>query len=510
MMHAAASNPVPEISELEAQYPNLALTLLDSIPSSVLILDRSLRVALASRNFLEKGRRTVENTVGRRLDEVFPTAILNYTQLDQRARAVLQNGRPYDGGKMAYRAPGVPQRVYYYNLAPLRQDNMVTGVLVLMHDVTEQERLAEDVRRVERHLASVVESANDLVVSMEPDGRIMTWNQAAERVSGIHIAEVTGRYLADLCAPEDQEAMRILLRVVQRGEPSKVREMSLCTRDGRTIPVAWACSPMWDDHSRVSALVAVGRDLTERRLLEAQLFQSAKMASLGVMAGGIAHQLRNPLGAASAAAQLLLRDPHDLKLSAQCAQKIYEGIKRASAIIESLLRFARPDGGRFGMVSINEIVGDTVAMLRHQASLNQVQVTTEVVPDLASVFADASALQQVFTNLFLNACQAMPAGGQLTVRTRRLADRGQIAVDFEDTGCGIPVENLMKVFDPFFTTRPVGQGGVGLGLTIAYSILQQHAGSIEVQSIVGAGSTFTVLLDATSPGHEVSRTTVAL
>ncbi len=499
MTPSTAPGSAPEVSELEAQYPNLALTLLDSIPSSVLILDRGLRVALASRNFLEKGRRTVENTVGRRLDEVFPPAILNYTQLDQRARAVLQNGRPYDGGKMTYRAPGVPQRVYYYNLAPLRQDNLVTGVLVLMHDVTEQERLAEDVRRVERHLASVVESANDLVASMEPDGRIMTWNQAAERVSGVHVAEVTGRYLADLCAPEDQEAMRALLRMVQRGEPSKVREIGLCTSAGRTIPVAWACSPMWDDHGRVSALVAVGRDLTERRLLEAQLFQSAKMASLGVMAGGIAHQLRNPLGAASAAAQLLLRDPHNLELNEQCAQKIYEGIKRASAIIESLLRFARPDGGRFGPVVVNEIVGDTVAMMRHQANLNQVQVTTELAPDLPPVFADASALQQAFTNLFLNACQAMPAGGRLIVCTRRLPGSGQMAVDFQDTGCGIPAENLTKVFDPFFTTRPVGQGGVGLGLTIAYSILQQHGGSIQVQSTVGAGSTFTVVLDAKLP-----------
>lgn len=293
--------------------------------------------------------------------------------------------------------------------------------------------------------------------------------------------------------------MAALLRTVQRGEPSKVREIGLRTSDGRTIPVAWACSPMWDEHGRVSALVAMGRDLTERRLLEAQLFQSAKMASLGVMAGGIAHQLRNPLGAASAAAQLLLRDPHNLELNEQCAQKIYEGIKRASAIIESLLRFARPDGGRFGAVVVNEIVGDTVAMMRHQANLNQVQVATELAADLPSVFADASALQQAFTNLFLNACQAMPAGGQLTVRTRRLPDNSQIAVDFQDTGCGIPVENLTKVFDPFFTTRPVGQGGVGLGLTIAYSILQQHGGSIQVQSTVGAGSTFTVVLGAKLP-----------
>jgi len=486
-------NPDSAPEGAQSQYPNLLTVLLDSIPSSVLILDRSLRVTLVSRNFLEKGRRTAENTLGRRLEEVFPPAILNYTQLDHRARSVMLSGRPYDGGKMTYRAPGVPQRVYYYNLTALREDNQITGVLLLMHDITEQERLSEDMRRAERHLASVVESANDLVVSMEPDGRILTWNQAAERITGFRATKVIGHDLADLCVAEDAQDMGGLLAAVRQGEPIKVREFDLQTRQGKAVPVAWACSPMWDDHGQVAALVAVGRDLTERRLLEAQLFQSAKMASLGVMAGGIAHQLRNPLGAASAAAQLLLREPENRELGRQCAQKIYEGIKRASAIIESLLRFARPDSGRSYMVSVNVVIGDTVAMMRHQANLNQVVVETELGLDLPVVYADPSALQQAFTNLFLNACQAMPTGGRLLIRTRSLAAEPFVAVDFIDTGCGIPSENVAKIFDPFYTTRPVGQG-VGLGLAIAYSILQQHDGSIQVHSTVGAGSTFTVLL----------------
>jgi signal transduction histidine kinase len=307
---------------------------------------------------------------------------------------------------------------------------------------------------------------------------------------------VVGRSLADLCVTEEQAEMSALLAAVRRGESGKI-EVGLQTRGGKAIPVAWACSPMWDDQGRVSALVAVGRDLTERRLLEAQLFQSAKMASLGVMAGGIAHQLRNPLGAASAAAQLLLREPNNRELAGQCAQKIYDGIKRASAIIESLLRFARPDSGHFDMVAVNDVIGETIAMMRHQANLNQVQVETDLVATLPPVFVDQSALQQAFTNLFLNACQAMPNGGRLTIRSRPAPEDGLVAVDFTDTGCGIPAENLAKVFDPFFTTRPVGQG-VGLGLTIAYSILQQHGGRIQVHSTVGVGSTFTVLLRAQS------------
>ncbi len=499
---AQPNNPTLSIvpSEIESQYPTLTIALLDGVPSSVLILDRGLRVTLANRNFLEKARRTADNTIGRRLEDVFPATILSSTQLDRRARVVFQDGQPLEGGKMTYRAPGVPQRVYFYSLTPLRDSSGVVGVLLMMHDITEQERLTQDVRRVEGHLASVVESANDLVVSMGSDGQIMTWNQAAERVSGFSRGEVMGCDLADLCVEEERNQMRTLLGAVSRGESSAIHELSLRTRQGKLISVAWACSPMWDEQGRVAALVAVGRDLTERRLLEAQLFQSAKMASLGVMAGGIAHQLRNPLGVASAAAQLLLREPDNRELGRECAQKIYEGIKRASAIIESLLRFARPDGGAFNAIQVNDVIGDTVAMLNHQASLSQVQVETELGVGLPTINANPSALQQAFTNLFLNACQAMPTGGSLTIHSRLAEPAGCIAVDFADTGCGIPKENLSQIFDPFFTTRPVGKG-VGLGLTIAYSILQQHGGNIQLHSVVGKGSTFTVLVPIHTTAH---------
>jgi PAS domain S-box-containing protein len=483
------------------QYPHLATVLLDSIPTSALILDRTLRVALANRNFLEKAHRTAENTLNRRLEEVFPPAILNYTQLDQRARVVLASNRSYEGGKMTYRAPGMMQRVYYYSLTPLRDVEAVTGVLLLMHDITEQERLTEDVRRVERHLASVVESANELIVSMDPDGRIMTWNQAAERLSGSRAADVAGRNLADLCAHEERAEMAHLLASARLGEPSQVREVCLQVTEDHRIPMAWTCSPMLDDQDRVVGLVAVGRDLTERRQLEAQLFQSAKMASLGVMAGGIAHELRNPLGVASAAAQLLLRESEDRDFARICAQKIYDGIKRASGIIESLLRFARPSSNRFDNLEMADVLTDMMALMGHQANLQQVEVTSDIAPDLPLIHGDRSALQQVFSNLFLNGCQAMPDGGRLHLRAYALPGEPRLTVEISDTGAGIPAEHLGKVFDPFFTTRPAGQG-VGLGLTITYSILQQHGGDIEVHSRVGSGTTFTVRLP-TAPQNKV-------
>jgi len=234
--------------------------------------------------------------------------------------------------------------------------------------------------------------------------------------------------------------------------------------------------------------------------LEAQLIQTAKMASLGVMAGGIAHELRNPLGIVSASAQLLLEHSDDGQLRPQCAQKIHAATQRASMIIENLLKFARPMGERMGEVDLNAVLEETLVLLAHQMTLQKVTLLKEFQTDLPKVYGNAGLLQQVFTNLILNARSAMPQGGTLMVTTRA-TEAGEVEMRFRDTGCGMPPENLPKIFDPFFTTMPVGQG-IGLGLSISYSIIQQHQGTIEVESEVDQGSTFIIRL----PVHSRWRT----
>jgi signal transduction histidine kinase len=335
--------------------------------------------------------------------------------------------------------------------------------------------------------------------------------------------------------------------------------VNLVTADGWAVPIAWNCSPMRNDDGTVRGIVAVGRDLTERRQLEAQLIQSAKMASLGVMAGGIAHELRNPLGIISASAQLLLEHQDDSLGSArdkayirhECARKIHAATQRASLIIENLLKFARAQGGRKREVDLHTVLDETLVLLAHQMTLQQVTLRKEWQPDLPRVHGNPEMLQQVFTNIILNACNAMRQGGTLTIATRvaepgsrgagepgrggeeergrggegeRLSNEPlplslsppgstgsprrllvspsppllvseRVEIRFTDTGHGIPPEHLSKIFDPFFTTMPVGKG-TGLGLSISYGIIQQHEGTIEVESQPGAGTTFTVRLPA--------------
>ena len=483
--------------QLESQ-EQFITRVMESIPSSLVVIDRSLRVVSANRNFLEKARRNKQTTLGGKIEKVFPLVLLKYTRLGERIREVFHTGRPIEGGKVAYRAPGLPTRIYYYRLIPLQKDGTVGNVMLLMDDITEPEQLQEEIRRAERHMASVVDCANDLVISMDPQGNIMTWNRAAEAISGLRSEPVKGQPLLSLCAAAQRPAMAELLQGLVRGEGVQHTEANLLTADGQEVPIAWSCSPMRDDVGELVGIVAVGRDLTERQRLEAQLLHSAKMASLGGMAGGIAHEVRNPLGIISAGAQLLMERPDDARLRSECAEKIYIASQRTSLIIENLLKFARPQSEQMREMDLHTVIEETLALLAHQMALRQVTLRKEFEPGLPRVYGNPNLLLQVFTNLVLNAQNAMPEGGTLTV-TSRATQAGEVEIRFTDTGRGIPQEHLSKIFDPFFTTMPVGEG-TGLGLSISYSIIQQHKGSIVVNSKMDQGSDFIVRLPGLSGG----------
>jgi signal transduction histidine kinase len=223
------------------------------------------------------------------------------------------------------------------------------------------------------------------------------------------------------------------------------------------------------------------------------------LAALGVLAGGIAHELRNPLAISSSAAQFLLEDPADPEFRRECAEKVQAGIQRASVIIENLLRFARP-GGRANMelVDLVSAVRDATALIVNQARLQQVKLAVDLPSGRLLVNGVPSMLQQVFMNLLLNGVNAMPKGGLLHVNVERAGNAAKVRIG--DTGHGIPAVEISNIFDPFYTTRPVGQG-TGLGLSICYSIVQQHLGAIEVESTEGRGSVFTVSLPLHRPAR---------
>jgi PAS domain S-box-containing protein len=474
------------------RYQKLYEMLLDAIPSSVVLIDRDLRIVSVNHNFLEKNRRTPADTIGHRLEDVFPAIIIDQMDFPGRIREVFEQSRPTRGERMTYRAPGIPMRIYYYSILPFSWKGEVELAMLLMEDVTEQVRLSEEVRRVERHLASVVESAQDIVLSTDMEGRILTWNTAAERLSGFRLHEVREKAFLDFCVGDDDWAMDQVFAGLQTGKDAQMAEWNLKTKDGRGLPVAWIFSPMKDHLGKTAGVVAVGRDLTERRKFEAQLLQSQKLAALGVMAGGIAHEIRNPLAACAAAAQFIMAGDIAPEFRQECAQKIHAGIQRASMIIESLLRFARPSGKTdVREIDLAALLGETLDLVSNQARIDKIELRFQRPPEMVRINGMEALLQQAFLNLFLNAIKAMPEGGVLSIDLG--CTNGEAWVSIGDTGQGIAAADLHNIFDPFYTTSPVGKGS-GLGLSICYSIIKQHNGKIAVDSAEGKGSTFTVRL----------------
>jgi two-component system NtrC family sensor kinase len=234
-------------------------------------------------------------------------------------------------------------------------------------------------------------------------------------------------------------------------------------------------------------------DITSRVQLEEQLQISEKMASIGLLAAGVAHEVNTPLTGISSFTQMLLdqADPDDPRT--RLLEKIERQTFRAAKIVNSLLHLSRPVQSETGPVDLHVVINDVLSLLEHQFRAASVQVRKDLRAESAAVRAVEHKLQQVFLNLFLNARDAMPKGGWVTIATRR--EDGLVVVEVRDTGAGIPAEHLARIYDPFFSTKPIGQG-TGLGLSITYGIVQEHDGTIVCDSQVGQGTRFTVSFPA--------------
>jgi len=226
-----------------------------------------------------------------------------------------------------------------------------------------------------------------------------------------------------------------------------------------------------------------------------QLVQAEKLTSLGQMAASIAHEVNNPLAGVLVYTQLLSKkiagDNMPKEIALDYLSKMDSELTRSTRLIRNLLDFARQSPPTLKEVDLNDVVNRALDLAAHSAELQNIRVVKELTPSLPRLMADFSQLQQVCTNLILNAIQAMPEGGRLTLRTS--ANSSQVKIEVQDTGCGISPENMRKLFTPFFTTKEKGKG-VGLGLAVTYGIIQRHQGRIEVQSKEGEGTTFTIYL----------------
>ncbi len=298
----------------------------------------------------------------------------------------------------------------------------------------------------------------------------------------------TNRFTA-LDAPREEEISRALAHI-KKAAPEDQLNCGACGYSScRELAIA-VCQGLAESEMCWPYLI--------QRLQTAQeeLIQAEKLTSLGQMAAAIAHEINNPLAGVLVYTKLLMKKTEGDTLTKEEAlrylSKIEAEISHSSKVIRNLLDFARQSEPLLRETDVNQAIEKAISLVAHQAQMQGVKVIKELSPSLPLITADFDQLQQVFTNLILNAIQAMPQGGELTIRTRLVGD-GQLRVDVQDTGCGISKENLRKLFTPFFTTKEKGKG-VGLGLAVTHGIIERHKGRIEVQSEVGKGTTFSVYL----------------
>ena len=258
-------------------------------------------------------------------------------------------------------------------------------------------------------------------------------------------------------------------------------------RDGRSLVVNVSIAPLvGKSGERIGRLILLD-DITQRMRLEEQIVQTEKLTSLGLLAAGVAHEVNTPLAVISNYIQMLAKQLPSGDPRQQLIEKIVKQTFRASEIVNNLLNFSRTGAAEFTEVNLNAVIEEMLSLVAHPFRTAQVQVTRNLQGELPAVLGSSNQLQQVFLNLFMNARDAMPSGGMLEVRSK--AFNGSVEVEITDTGAGIPRENLNRIFDPFFTTKSSGRG-TGLGLSVSYGIIKEHAGKVEVRSTPGKGTSF--------------------
>jgi len=362
------------------------------------------------------------------------------------------------------------------------------------------EQKITDFERLKEFNENIVESINIGIFAVDLDDRVESWNAQMEVMFAKPRAEALRQSLSALF-PADFISRFNAVRDEQGTHTLYKFRLALPSGESRVANIAIA--PLVTRN-----FIAIGRiilvdDITDRIQMEAQLTQSEKLSSIGLLAAGVAHEVNTPLAVISSYAQMLTKHMRDDERLAPVLEKITQQTFRASEIVNGLLNFSRTSGSEFTNVDLNDLLRDTLNLLEHQLKTAKIRVETNFDPQLPFIHGNRGKLQQVLLNLMLNAKDAMFGTSDSTLRVATFRSTGRVLVRIQDTGAGIEREHLHRIYDPFFTTKTKpqegGHKGTGLGLAVSYGIMQEHAGKIHVESEVGVGTAFQLEFPASGP-----------
>ena len=357
---------------------------------------------------------------------------------------------------------------------------------VILRDITERKKL-EDARA---HLASLVASSEDAIIGESLEGIVLSWNKAAEDISGYKADEVVGHPLSQFLPQEDREKERHLLALVSRGESIEHYETVRLKKDGQPVHVSLTISPIRDESGHVVGASRIVRDVTQQKELQEQLRRTERVAELGTLASGMAHEIGTPMNVILGRAEYLMERVREEPIK-KGLQTIVSQVERITRVMNQLLAFARRKPVERRALDLQKTIDDNLEIFEERLARHRIAIERAFAGSCPPVLADADQMSQVVINLVMNAVHAMPEGG--TLRVGVSPNEGMVRLIVADTGHGIPQDVVAKIFDPFFTTKEFGKG-TGLGLTVVKGIIEEHQGTIAVESDAGKGTIFTIHL----------------
>jgi two-component system NtrC family sensor kinase len=351
----------------------------------------------------------------------------------------------------------------------------------------------------EQKYRRIFEVSKDMILVTRTDGRIVNINPAGKQLVGLNLPDadrIEGRFFQDFLYGSDDWKV-INQHIENRGFISS-EEFDLLMEGGTHRRVLLSGSLAKSPAEEGETIHFLIKDIEQRRLMQKQIAQADKLASIGELSSGIAHEINNPLGIILGYTQLLIRGEDKQSDRYEDLKTIERHVRSCKAIVEDLLNFARTSSPRKEQLSIHTVIDDVIGFVRHHSNLEDIQINTHFAPYLPPVLIDEKKIKQVLINLLMNAIHAVTGNGTIDITTGLNNEASRITVKVADSGHGIAKENLSRIFDPFFTTKPTGEG-TGLGLSVSYGILKGHGGDITVKSQPGQGAAFTLSFPVTQP-----------
>ncbi len=507
--------------------------IVNEFPAALAVLDADLRVVFVNPAFARLWFLSADAVRGQPLREVLPPPLLESGEILAALGETRDDKSP---APRIVRAPLFDGTRRAFDLRTQRLDDE-GRVLLVLSDVTERERLHRRLRDLQRYNANIIQNMNSALLVVDSAARITSANPLAGQMLGADPVGLRGRSLWEWL-PEGTPQRELIARTLEEGHRFRSRESHIVRADGSSVPIGLSCSPLLGAVGRRHGAVVILQDLTEIKDLQSQVLQTEKMASIGQLAAGVAHEINNPMGfihanlfqmaeylgdlrrvweqveelrrtaeaddlsAARAAAHELARvsDAVDARFLLEdfgkAVRECQEGSERIRHIVQDLRDFAHRDAAHPVSADINQCLDSTANMV--WSTVKHSVVLKKEYGELPELCCYPMQLKQVFMNLLVNAAQAIEEkhqggreSGLIHLKTQRRGDA--VVVSVHDTGVGIDAEHLDRIFDPFFTTKQVG-AGMGLGLSTSYTIVQRHGGTIRVQSERGVGTTFEVVL----------------